>query len=232
MLYIPWRDEEIDLIGQDCKQIFLDNSQIIQERESVFVANPNTDYEELKDCVLRDSSANCQELDEPDELDDQMAVFDLQRPEIDLGADISQAAKGNNPTKGLFTSPQLLRDDSYAQCIRRLNTKQREYLLGTMNLLKTSRDPIFHFITGGAGSGKSVLIEALYQSMVRWFNFKGIQKSEKIKDQDPDKPKVLLLGSTGKSAFNIGGTTIHSALGITVSAIIYCVTFRLTPKTL
>ena len=31
---------------------------------------------------------------------------------------------------------------------------------------------------------------------------------------DPEKPRVLLLGPTGISVVNIGGTTIHSGLGI------------------
>ena len=34
------------------------------------------------------------------------------------------------------------------------------------------------------------------------------------KDSDPEKPRVLLLSPTGVAAVNIGGTTIHSALGI------------------
>ena len=32
--------------------------------------------------------------------------------------------------------------------------------------------------------------------------------------KDPEKPRVLLLGPTGISAVNIGGTTIHSGLRI------------------
>ena len=32
--------------------------------------------------------------------------------------------------------------------------------------------------------------------------------------KDPEKPRFLLLGPTGISAVNIGGTTIHSRLGI------------------
>ena len=32
--------------------------------------------------------------------------------------------------------------------------------------------------------------------------------------KDPEKPRVLLLGTTGISAVNIGGTTIHSGLVI------------------
>ena len=32
--------------------------------------------------------------------------------------------------------------------------------------------------------------------------------------KEPDKPRVLLLGPTGRSAVNIGGTTIQSGLGI------------------
>ena len=32
--------------------------------------------------------------------------------------------------------------------------------------------------------------------------------------KEPDKPCVVLLGPTGISTVNIGGTTIHSGLGI------------------
>ena len=32
--------------------------------------------------------------------------------------------------------------------------------------------------------------------------------------KDPEKPRVLLLGLTGISAVNIGGSTVYSGLGI------------------
>ena len=70
--------------------------------------------------------------------------------------------------------------------------------------------PVYHFITGGAGTGKSVLIKAVYQSLNRFFTSNSVAAQ-------PEEITVLLMAPTGKAAFNIGGTTIHSALGITTN---------------
>ena len=37
----------------------------------------------------------------------------------------------------------------------------------------------------------------------------------------PEKPRILLLAPTGVAAINIDGTTIHTALGITVGNKLY-----------
>ena len=79
-----------------------------------------------------------------------------------------------------------------------------------MNEHENRKIPVFHFITGGAGTGKSVLIKAIYHTLTRHFTKTlSINIAEQI--------TVLLMAPTGLAAFNIGGTTIHSALGITTN---------------
>lgn len=64
------------------------------------------------------------------------------------------------------------------------------------------------FLTGGVGSGKTLgktfTLLLIVQGLLRHYN-RNIQ-------YDTNLPTALLMVYTGKAAFNIGGTTIHSAL--------------------
>ena len=70
----------------------------------------------------------------------------------------------------------------------------------------TSEDQMFHFVTGGAGAGKSVLLNMLYQAMSRIYNLDAQNR--------PDLKAVIKMCPTGKAAYLIGGKTIHGTLGI------------------
>ena len=49
----------------------------------------------------------------------------------------------------------------------------------------------------------------------------SISKVLMYKGDHPDKPRIPLLAPTGVAAINIDGTTIHTALGITVGNKLY-----------
>ena len=66
-------------------------------------------------------------------------------------------------------------------------------------------EPIYLFITGGAGAGKSHLIRAIYHTATKNFMHTTM---------NPELPVVVLMAPTGVAAININGTTIHSALAI------------------
>ena len=69
--------------------------------------------------------------------------------------------------------------------------------------LKCKDEPVYAFLTGGAGVGKSVVIRALYQTVYRILNLKD--------GENPDDKKILLCAYMGFAAFNISGQTICSA---------------------
>ena len=75
-----------------------------------------------------------------------------------------------------------------------------------MNSLKqTDVQPVYLFLTGGGGVGKSHLINSIYHTTTKTFRH-GIT--------NPENPTVLLMAPTGVAAININGTTIHTALAI------------------
>ena len=66
--------------------------------------------------------------------------------------------------------------------------------------------PIYLFITGNAGTGKSHLVRLLIEAV----------KSIKIMPGDDlKKPPLLTMAPTANAAFIIGGRTIDSSLGFT-----------------
>lgn len=69
-------------------------------------------------------------------------------------------------------------------------------------------DQLFYFLTGGAGTGKSLLTRVV------------VQEVEIIKNRgefaDPNKAKVMVMSSTGKAAADVDSRTMHNIFGIPV----------------
>ena len=75
-----------------------------------------------------------------------------------------------------------------------------------MNSLKRVEvEPIYLFLTGGGGAGKSHLIKTIYHTAVKTFRHPP---------SNPELPTVLLVAPTGVAAINIDGTTVHTGLAI------------------
>ena len=112
----------------------------------------------------------------------------------------------------------ILSDDELNVKIRSLNKAQREYFEIVCNwakrfiknlsaVTKIEIEPLYIFLTGGAGTGKSHLVKTIFHALTKIFSYRNVTL---------DKPKVLLVAPTGVAAVNIDGTTIHTSLGIPV----------------
>ena len=78
-----------------------------------------------------------------------------------------------------------------------------------MNTIKNSSKPFYKFLSGGAGVGKSYLVNALYQTALKYFNSK--------QNSDFKTRSIMLVAPTGKAAYFIKGNTIHCAFKIVPS---------------
>ena len=101
------------------------------------------------------------------------------------------------------TTGILLPDDEYLTLFRSLYLRQKEFFNHIVHWIKCKDEPVYAFLTGGAGVRKSLVITALFQTLYRIFNLK--------KWENPDNKQILLCAYMGFAAFNISGQTICSA---------------------
>jgi nucleoside-triphosphatase THEP1 len=107
--------------------------------------------------------------------------------------------------KNKITVPDMVSDREYYELVNSLNTKQHDHLMHVLNAFKLRDLPLYHFVSGEAGVGKSRLIKALYQSLMRHFN----------REPGPvDTPEILITAYTGKAAHNVNGLTAHAAFSL------------------
>ena len=107
-----------------------------------------------------------------------------------------------------------MKNEEYINMLRLLNKEQMAIYDVIMYKKRVHFDePIYLFLTRGVGIGKTFTLQAIVQGLLR-MHHKNIK-------YNPLKSKALLMAFTGKAAFNIGGTTIHSALHIPVNQLLF-----------
>ncbi|CAB3998256.1 ATP-dependent DNA helicase PIF1 [Paramuricea clavata] len=125
--------------------------------------------------------------------------------------------QSNQHSSGIITyhnQPSEISDDELWQSVRSLNPEQRcaydmvlswcRQLIKNMNNLKPVEvKPIYLFLTGGGGAGKSHLIKTIYHTAVKTFRHPHF---------NPELATVLLLAPTGVAAINIDGITVNTGL--------------------
>lgn len=221
MLFIPWRNEEKDLIKtfasfeesfQSCRLQVEKKLKEYQKRE----ININ-DVEQMLHCMDDNACSEyiapgCEHQDEIDKeegntLSEKYGCFDPGKhaPEYDIGLDIGIVRKQLEED---ISQLGEMDDYSYRKMVRSLNEQQKEFFNHVMHWLKTRISPLYVFLTGGAGVGKSVVTRALYQGLLKFYSHQL--------NESPDTFHVLLCAPTGKAAHNINGATIHSSFCIPV----------------
>ena len=102
-------------------------------------------------------------------------------------------ATTNSSVGGFFNVPNRMCEDEFLAMCRRLNLIQRRIFLYTLHCFKTNKKlPMYLYIGGGAGVGKSTVIRALYEGLVWYLN--------SLPSTNQDAIKVILAAPTSKAA--------------------------------
>lgn len=229
MLYFPWREEN-SLLGKEqtyASKFYEPAVQaVVESTRAIFEPNADAVSEALESLknnqgnIIRSyDSMNDQEnadlhSDMPDDSFPEESFNEQQPSHLSSGNESDH--QSTLPTITVNNQPTDVSDDFLRQSVRSLNKTQR-YAYDTvlswcrskiknMNSLKPEEvKPIYLFITGGAGAGKSHLIKTIYHTAAKTFRHAC---------KNPELPTVLLMAPTGVSAININGTTINTALAI------------------
>jgi hypothetical protein len=95
----------------------------------------------------------------------------------------------------------------YCSLVSSLNPKQRAFFNLVLHCMQHTNSAFKAFLSGVAGVGKSLVVTAITQAIMRHY--------ESASAQTTDGAVVILLAAfTGKAAFNINGFTLHSALNL------------------
>jgi hypothetical protein len=218
-LYFPWAAEAIDPVwisaDEDaclCAGHTTFESRYIAVRNELennrkrYEYNDRIDWDEVQ--------RTAKELVDADEIlfqtgphrsADTETDFVLHDKTYDFGQDLGITASTSAPasTVSLFK----MTDDDFRGEARRPTWYQLRFLYHIMHQYRYGIGLPFHeFLTGGAGTGKSVVLSVIAEAINRMHNSRvGI---------DPNSMKVLLVAYTGSAAFNVHGSTIHHAFRI------------------
>ena len=218
LLYLPWRQEN-NLIEPyaSYEAAFNVHKDIIMKNMNIFepyASEIDTAYQEFINVQQQRQDFSLDQQDDED-LDEAAAKNDPNLPvlapeddspafQLDIGVDL-----GIRPTNAqqdeIQYKPQMLTDEEYYNLLGKLNTKQQEFHTHIMQQAFEDKQ-VMCVLHGGAGTGKSTVIQALSEGLHRFLTSQP--------GQNPSLNKLLLVAPTGKAAYNIKGQTIHRAFMI------------------
>ena len=223
MLYKPWRNEEKDLLQgyNSYAESFNATEEEINTKRKSFESHRDVidaaveTYEENGPPVHSWDMLAPQTEQERGDLHEEGSYEDpehlLTQPPEGSAAHPSVTASATDIVISSEKKQGILSDEEFRVKVQSLNASQRcifQWILKWCNACvkskanRTKPDPFHIFLTGGAGTGKSHVISAVYQLLMKRLPRHG---------DDPDDIPVLLTAPTGVAAFNINGITLHSA---------------------
>jgi hypothetical protein len=220
MLYVPWRKEPADILGthETYEGHFQVQKEAIEAKMSCYEPNRTLTSEIFEQINLDDEdlptvAPNAQHIEaqDADVGPTDSTQFAFYRPtkqdhsQYDISADVGLPTSTADTT-GLAILPTRIPDDEFREHLSSLNRKQREFFTHVLQWVTTKTEPLYAFLTGGAGVGKSVVVKTLYQALQRCLC--------STEGENPEDRRILLCAPTGKAAYNIQGCTMHSGFQI------------------
>ncbi|XP_053596141.1 uncharacterized protein LOC103578666 [Microplitis demolitor] len=212
-LHFPFRNEDEEILAEmKFIEIYNNNENIILNRRTQFESNLD----------IQKTIEICRNLCREDDFQDENEV-----------QDVTNVIPDPNPFQNLYDNPisdvnsdfrlavlnklgpiakkrdNLMPNAEFFELMRMANDKQRELLLHVIShLLCSNSEPFQIFFTGPAGCGKTFVIKLLMEIYNRFTDNDGYCNS------------YIACASTGKAAVAIDGTTVHTALKISLSKLL------------
>ncbi|MCG8077008.1 MAG: AAA family ATPase, partial [Candidatus Thiodiazotropha taylori] len=215
MLFMPWRNEQKDLLGlfetytahHDSMKALLEQKRNEYEHhtEELELARQMMEAEEASyDRLAPNAEQENREAQEEGVKDaEDFVYFNPERVTEHRHYDIGIEIQCTSSVQTEETTGFMMPDEEYLSLLRSLNLRQREFFNHVIHWMKCRDEPLYAFLSGGAGVGKSVVIRALYQCLYRILNMR--------EGENPDETRILLCAYMGFAAYNINGKTIASA---------------------
>ena len=196
MLFTSWRNELEELINVDCIAKSYEKRDEIHVNSDPFYHDKHIDddmfetmmeqYIDTNDEINQDGNFN-ENRDDP--------IADYYVEENFVGDVMKQPSVVEH-----FRPAKIIDDEEYVKIMRRLNDKQRKFVLHVLHCYKENII-VHNFLSGGAGVGKSEVVNATVQSVLRYASSQPTH--------NPESMPVSVGAPTGKAAFNVFGMTLH-----------------------
>ncbi|KAI8327645.1 hypothetical protein EDC96DRAFT_549567 [Choanephora cucurbitarum] len=209
MLYLPWNNEVADLINIDVADKFEQNKGIILSNRNKFSLISDESIEEFLAEAQRQADMDNNEVNED------LTNEDERLPNVinPFRASIANVNMNNLDDKcnqgpadcelNVNFEDNMIADDELDpdRYVANLNMSQRAFLNHVNEHICHNKEwldgpaPLKLFVTGRAGTSKSMLIKTLYQALIKHY--------DEDTNRDFNSPTVLLTAPTVKAAFNI-----------------------------
>ena len=231
MLYISWRDEDVDIIGDkenfyerytelleevvNMEEHYSHNAQTLQQaQEALLQAGPP---EHAWANVAPNAEHNRLQEEQEGNIDETYMDYN----DLEENADLLNRERQCGVILRYETQidPNIMSNEEYCTRMRNLNDQQRQIVLThtkwCKSLIQASKQgkpapkPYHLYISGSGGVGKSHVISLLRHITIKYLRY--------LPHVTPSDLLCLTCAPTGTAAFNINGMTIHSAFLIPIT---------------
>ncbi|KAK3919183.1 Fumarate hydratase, mitochondrial [Frankliniella fusca] len=172
MSYIPWRNEKAYILNQDLELLFHNNKDKIQQNKQKY---NSYDEKALFNAVEDAKQRIATDEEEFDKSIDLLLILMTFLYKMNIQLEFQE----DYTSHVSFTPPVTLPEIDYQDLITKLNQEQRDYIMHVTDTFEKTNDQLLHFLTGGAGVGKSLVLWPRFQV----YQLKCIMRQTNIKFQ-------------------------------------------------